>query len=88
MPIGSEITLNLREDVYQRKTAELFTANGTNIAEKLLSEGLIVLQPIQNGCNGYYQTEQNNAILNKIGVWSADDFILPFVFRQYKVLEH
>ena len=68
--------------MYKRKTADLFTSDGTNIAEKLLSEGLVALQPIQNGCNESYQSKLNEAISKKIGVWSDDDFMLPFIFRQ------
>ena len=85
MPINSKVTLKGRKlDQYKRTLAEVINKDGINTNLKMMEDGYAALYPYQSGCKNYKSIEKK-AKSNRKGIWSDNDFVLPWVYRKNNV---
>jgi endonuclease YncB( thermonuclease family) len=83
--LSSQVTINgSKLDIYKRTMSEIIDAKGLNINMKMIELGLAALYPFQKGC-GKFKKIENKAKSIKIGIWSDQNFELPWDYRKRMV---
>ena len=85
--MGAKVKLikSPRLDVYKRTLAEVINSQGVNVNKRLVEEGMALVYPFsKSGCSADYSSLEKVAQENKMGVWSDESFVKPWVFRKQR----